>query len=83
VFFNNSPTEVIKGIIAHYFNKKFWEELITRFSRHYTDTIENDASNNYSIDACVFVVAVTFLPNRCLATIGDTHTDTKANGRDL
>jgi hypothetical protein len=26
--------------------------------------------------ACVFVTAVTFLPSRCLATIGDTHTDT-------
>jgi hypothetical protein len=31
--------------------------------------IENDASNNSSIVACVFVIAVTFLPSRCLATI--------------
>jgi hypothetical protein len=29
-----------------------------------------DPSNNSSIVACVFVTAVTFLPNRCLATIG-------------
>jgi hypothetical protein len=30
----------------------------------------NDASNNSSIVACVFVTAVTFLPIRCLATTG-------------
>jgi hypothetical protein len=34
------------------------------------DRIENDASNISSIVACVFVAAVTFLPSRCLATIG-------------
>jgi hypothetical protein len=32
--------------------------------------IENDSSNNSCIVACVFVTAVTFLPSRCLATIG-------------
>jgi hypothetical protein len=39
-----------------------------------TDRIENVASNNSSIVACVFVVAVTYLPNRCLAMVWDTHT---------
>jgi hypothetical protein len=33
------------------------------------DHIENDASSN-SLVACVFVTTVTFLPSRCLATIG-------------
>jgi hypothetical protein len=32
--------------------------------------IENEASNNTSIVACVFVTAVKFLPSRCLATAG-------------
>jgi hypothetical protein len=43
-----------------------------------TDRIENEASNNYYILACVFVGAVTFSPSRSLATIqGYTyrHTD--------
>jgi hypothetical protein len=40
--------------------------------------IENDASNNSSIVACVFVAAGTCLPSRCLETMGeDTHTDTE------
>jgi hypothetical protein len=60
-------------------NKKFWEELIAYFSWYETGHIENEASNNSSIVACVFVTAVTFLPSRCLATIGglqrDKHTD--------
>jgi hypothetical protein len=33
-----------------------------------TDCTENEASNNYSIVACVFVVAVMFLSSCCLAT---------------
>jgi hypothetical protein len=37
-----------------------------------TGHIENIASNNSSSVACVFVTAVTFLPSRCLATLGDT-----------
>jgi hypothetical protein len=41
------------------FNKMFWEELIAY-----------EAHNNSSIVSCVFIVAVTFLPSRCLATIG-------------
>jgi hypothetical protein len=55
-------------------NKKFREELIAHFPRYYTGHIENDASNNFSIVSCVFVTAVTFLPSRCLATIGGIHT---------
>jgi hypothetical protein len=51
-------------------NNKFRQELIAYFPRYDTDHIENDASNNSSIVACVFVTAVTFLPSRCLATIG-------------
>jgi hypothetical protein len=52
-------------------NKKFWEELIAYDTGH----IENDASNNSSIFACVFVTAVTFLRSRCLVTIGETITE--------
>jgi hypothetical protein len=51
-------------------NKNFWEELIAYFPWYDTGHIENDASNNSSIVACVFVTVVTFLPSRCLATIG-------------
>jgi hypothetical protein len=43
-----------------------------------TNRIENDAFNNSSIVACVFVAAVTSLPSRCLATRGGCthrHTD--------
>jgi hypothetical protein len=42
------------------------------------DRIENDASNDSSIVARVFVAAVTFLPRGCLATVGGykyRHTD--------
>jgi hypothetical protein len=59
------------------FNKKFWQELIVYFSRYDTGHIENDASNNYSLVACVFVTAVTFQPSRCLATIGGIHRHTR------
>jgi hypothetical protein len=51
-------------------NEKFWEELISYFPWYDTGHIENDASNNCSIVAGVFVNAVTFLPSRCLAKIG-------------
>jgi hypothetical protein len=50
-------------------NKKLWEELIAYFPWYVTGRIENDASNNSSIVACVFVTAVTFLLSRCLAMI--------------
>jgi hypothetical protein len=45
------------------------------FPLYGTDRKENDAYNS-SVVACVFVAVVTFLPSRCLATIGDTHIDT-------
>jgi hypothetical protein len=51
-------------------NKKFWEELIAYLPSYDTGHIENDASSNYTIVAGVFVTAVTFLPSRCLATVG-------------
>jgi hypothetical protein len=47
-------------------NKKSWEVHIAYDADH----IENDVTNNFSIVTCVFVSAVTFLPNRCLATTG-------------
>jgi hypothetical protein len=76
-------------------NKKFWEELIAYFPIYDTGHIENDASNNSSIVACVFVTAVTFLPSRCLAplrgflpsrclaTIVEIHRHTYGEQRDL
>jgi hypothetical protein len=56
-------------------NKKFWEELIPYFPLYDTDRIENETFNNYSIVACVFVVALTFLPSRCLATVRGYFTE--------
>jgi hypothetical protein len=72
-------------------NKKFLEELIAYFPRYDTGHVENDASNNSSIAACVFVTAVTFLPSRSLATIGkfltrsclSTYRDTQTNRRGV
>jgi hypothetical protein len=63
--------DVNKGrlYMYHKSNKEFWEELIAYFPWYDTGDFENDASNNSSIVACVFVTAVTFLPSRCLATI--------------
>jgi hypothetical protein len=52
-------------------NSKFWEGLIAYFPWYDAGHIENDASNNSSIVACVFVTAVTLLRSRCLATIGE------------
>jgi hypothetical protein len=58
-----------ESFLTPFLNKKFWEELIAYFPWCDTGHIENDASNNSSIVACLFVTAVTFLPKRCLATI--------------
>jgi hypothetical protein len=57
---------------------------------------QNDASNNFSVAAYELVAAVTFLPSRCLATIGEifteplssnergnTRIDTQTDGLDL
>jgi hypothetical protein len=74
-------------------HQKFWEYLLAYFPLYDTGHIENDASNNSSIAARVFVIAVTFLPSscvakiggylpsHCLAIIGDTHTDTQNDRR--
>jgi hypothetical protein len=64
------PPLEVSGKLKCKINKTFWEEIIAYFPRYETGRIENDASNNSSIVACVFVTAVTFLPSRCLATIG-------------
>jgi hypothetical protein len=45
------------------------------------DCIENDVSNYHSTLPCAFVVAVMFLPSRCLATIGDPFIDTALQDR--
>jgi hypothetical protein len=59
--------------------------FLAYFPWYDTDHIENDASNNSSVVAYVFVTAVTFqlsrclaairvvLPSRCLAAIGGLH----------
>jgi hypothetical protein len=50
------------------------QEVLGRSNRllflYDTGHIENDASNNSSIVASVFVTTVTFLQSRCLATVG-------------
>jgi hypothetical protein len=43
------------------------------FSWYDTGHMENNVPNNFSTVACVFVTAVTFLPSRCLVTIGDFY----------
>jgi hypothetical protein len=63
-------TSWLNGWRSARWNKKFWEELIAYFPWYDTGHMENDASNNSSIVACVFVTAVTFLRRRYLATIG-------------
>jgi hypothetical protein len=70
------------GLCNEAANKKFREELIAYFPWYDTDHIENDASNNSSIVARVFLTLVPFLTSRCLAMIGeytDTHTHTGSN----
>jgi hypothetical protein len=59
------------------------------------DLMENDASNNASIVACLFVASVTFFPRlgvpkaggfyRAVAyqRYGDKHADTETDERDL
>jgi hypothetical protein len=38
--------------------------------------MENDASMNPSIVACVFAATIKFLPIRCVASVAGSHTDT-------
>jgi hypothetical protein len=52
-------------------NKRFLEELKPTFLGYDTDRLDNDASNNSSIVACVFIAAVIFQPSSCLAMIGE------------
>jgi hypothetical protein len=56
-------------------NKKFWEELSAYVPLYDTGHIENDASDDYSIVAFVFITPVTCLPSRCLATMRGTFTE--------
>jgi hypothetical protein len=63
--------------------KTFWEELISYYPWYDTGHIENDASNNSSIAACVFVTAVTFLPSWCLATIRIFTEPLPSNDKDF
>jgi hypothetical protein len=62
--------------------KKFLEGLIAYFPWYDTNRIENDVSNNYSIVACVFVTTVTFLPSRCLETIGGFYRTEQLPSKD-
>jgi hypothetical protein len=57
-------------------NKKFWEELIAYSSLIRHGLHRKRLSNNFSIVACVFVVAGTCLQSRCLATISWIHIET-------
>jgi hypothetical protein len=62
--------------------QKFYEDLIAYFACYNTDRIENGASNNSSIVECVFVVAVTFFSDSCIAT-NVRRVDTRTDGRVL
>jgi hypothetical protein len=66
------------GSVDNNSSNKLWEEIIAYFLFD-TGRTENDASNNFSVVACVFVAALMFLPNRCLAT----HADIETDGRHL
>jgi hypothetical protein len=73
VFLSCSKTFLVLVLIVSVKQKKK-HEVLGRTNRLlsliYIGHIENNTSNNSSIAACVFVTAVTFLPNRYLATIG-------------
>jgi hypothetical protein len=73
-----------QGFLAYLIlNKKLWEELIACFPWYDTGHIENDASKS-SIVACVFVNAETFVPSRCLPTIGGVFTELlPSNDREI
>jgi hypothetical protein len=69
--FENSEVKPQPELNDMQIDKRTKQEVLGRTKRHTwydADRIENDASNNSSIAACVFVAAVTFLPSRCLAT---------------
>jgi hypothetical protein len=68
-----------KSMVTRSSRKSWWPTFLW----YDMDRIENDASNNSSVDASVFVAAVTFLPSRYLATIRDTYIDKQTAGEDL
>jgi hypothetical protein len=57
-------------------NKKFWEEQIAYFHSIQHGSHRNGVSKNSSVVAHVFIAAGTYLPSRCLATIGGKHIQT-------
>jgi hypothetical protein len=59
------------------------QRTITYISSKDTDRIENEASNNFSTVARVFVVEITFLVSRYLSVTGYTYINTKTDEWDL
>jgi hypothetical protein len=57
--------------------------LLIGIGKVMNNTCKLSIVNNSSIVACVSVAAVTNLSSRCLATVGDKHTDTQTFRRDL
>jgi hypothetical protein len=53
-------------VTGNVFKQEVLGIIFAYFPSYDTGHIENEAPNNYSIVACVFVAAVTFLPRRCL-----------------
>lgn len=45
------------------------EEVVTNSVFYEKNSLEKGASNNSSIDECVFISAVKFLSSRCIATM--------------
>lgn len=60
------------------------EEPMAYFYCYDTGCIENEAPNNCSTVAFVFVAAVNYIlvQSRCLAKTGDKHTEKTEYGRD-
>jgi hypothetical protein len=65
--FRISPSQ---GFYLHKVKKQKVLGRTAYFPWYDTGHTENDASNNSSIVACLFVTTVTFLPSSCLVTIG-------------
>jgi hypothetical protein len=62
---------------------KFWVELNAYFPWYHTARIENDASNNSSVVAYVFVTAVTFFTEVLPGNDKGKHKGTQTDRRDL
>jgi hypothetical protein len=67
---NHFPCLVLLSYSFLYILNKMQVDRVAYLPWYDTGHIKNDTSNNSSIVACVFITAVTFLPSRCLATIG-------------